>query len=176
MNREKQVLESRRLIEEGLVRAVRTKGYAAVSVSDIAVEAGVSRTTFYRHFAAKRDVLLSLFGRISGEVLDEAASAGQPDFRTLVRRRFAFVAEHPELPALLSEPEVRVLFHELRRQVSNRVVRAVGTQPSPDSQAAFAREFYLGGTDAVTDAWIRGGMIESVDEMTAIVVGLIGRT
>ena len=169
MKRSRQVSESRRLIEDGLIHVVRQKGYATASVSEIALEAGVSRTTFYRHFTTKRDVLLSLFRRISGELLNEA-SAREPALGDLVRRRFAFIANHPELPALLAEPEVQVVFHEFRRELSNRIVQQVGEQPT-----AFAREFYLGGTDAVTNAWIRAGMVESVDEMTAIVVGLIGR-
>ena len=167
MKRTKQVSESRRLIEDGLVRAVLAKRYAAVSVADIAAAAGVSRTTFYRHFPTKRDVLLSFLRRISGEVLTETTQ--QPDLSELVRRRFAFIAEHPDLPALLADSEVQVVFHEFRRELSSRI----GT-PTGDRPTAFAREFYLGGTDAVTSAWIRAGMLESIDEMTAIVVGLIG--
>lgn len=57
------------------------KGYAAVAVEDITNEAGVSRVTFYRHFASKAAVALELFqraGKIAGPRLIEI---GSRDFR-----------------------------------------------------------------------------------------------
>jgi AcrR family transcriptional regulator len=41
----------RRQILEAMVRVVGRKGYRATSVADVIVEADVSRTTFYKHFA-----------------------------------------------------------------------------------------------------------------------------
>ena len=57
------------------------KGYAAVSVEDITSEAGVSRVTFYRHFATKAAVALELFHR-AGEVAGpRLVEIGSRDFR-----------------------------------------------------------------------------------------------
>lgn len=55
-------------------------GYAAVSVEDIATEAGVSRVTFYRHFPTKAAVAMELFQR--------AAVQGTPRFTVIAARDF----------------------------------------------------------------------------------------
>jgi len=49
-----------RLLEAAL-RAVATKGYAAVTISDLTKEAGVSRTTFYELFEDKEACFLAAY-------------------------------------------------------------------------------------------------------------------
>lgn len=56
------------------------KGYAAVSVEDITSAAGVSRVTFYRHFATKASVALELFARAGDVAAPRLLSIGGRDF------------------------------------------------------------------------------------------------
>ena len=49
--------ELRDRITEAAVRCFRTKGYDEVSVNDICREANVARSTFYRVFSNKKDVI-----------------------------------------------------------------------------------------------------------------------
>jgi AcrR family transcriptional regulator len=42
------------------------RGYGAVRVEDVARAAGVSRATFYNHFAEREDILVALFERLLG--------------------------------------------------------------------------------------------------------------
>ena len=53
-----------RLLDAGF-EVIRRKGYQAVTVADILDEAGLSTRSFYRHFAAKDDLLDALFRRDS---------------------------------------------------------------------------------------------------------------
>lgn len=46
---------------EGMTLAVARKGYAAVTISDVVAEAGVSKRTFYEHFSSKEDCLLACY-------------------------------------------------------------------------------------------------------------------
>lgn len=64
------------------------QGYATVSVEDITSAAGVSRVTFYRHFATKAAVALELFeraGEIAGPRLVEIGSRDFRDRATVVQ-------------------------------------------------------------------------------------------
>jgi len=64
---------------EALLRAmidvVGAKGYRAVAVADVLAEAGVSRTTFYKHFDDKLDCFLAAYDAAADEVV-EAVEAG----------------------------------------------------------------------------------------------------
>jgi AcrR family transcriptional regulator len=56
-------------------------GYVAVSVEDIALAAGVSRVTFYRHFNSKADLALELFRQTSAAAMPDFLRIGQSDYR-----------------------------------------------------------------------------------------------
>ncbi len=55
---------TRHAILETALRLFGERGYIGVRVEDIAREAGVSRATFYKHFAERDEILASLFGRL----------------------------------------------------------------------------------------------------------------
>ena len=53
---------------EALGRAVAEKGYAAATIDDIVRGAGVSKKTFYEHFADKEDCFLAAYEAASAEL------------------------------------------------------------------------------------------------------------
>jgi len=78
-------------------------GYAEASAEAIAREAGMSKATFYEHFANKEEAILALFDTSVELVLDRMAEAAQTATGEPVQRvragLHAFVlslAEHPE--------------------------------------------------------------------------------
>lgn len=66
-------------------------GYAAVSVEDIAAAAGVSRMTFYRHFAGKAALAVELYARETQGAMPRIAAIAGDAFhdRAVVRRWMA---------------------------------------------------------------------------------------
>ena len=58
--RERKKLEAWRTIRSTALRLISERGYDAVSVEDIAAEAGVSRTTFFSYFPSKEAVAFEL--------------------------------------------------------------------------------------------------------------------
>jgi AcrR family transcriptional regulator len=93
------------------------RGYERTTVIDIAQRAGLGKTTFFRHFPDKREVLFG--GSALGDLLAGAIAAAPPDAtpleavahaldvagtevftserRAFVARRRAVIAAHPEL-------------------------------------------------------------------------------
>jgi AcrR family transcriptional regulator len=55
------------------LREFREVGFAAAQIDRIARDAGVTRGTFYFHFAAKDDVLLELARRINERIAHRVA-------------------------------------------------------------------------------------------------------
>ena len=78
------VLESQRgRLLGAMAAAVAEKGYANVAVADVIERAGVSRKTFYEHFANKEDCFLAAYDAgvdILVAAIDEAVAAPAPDW------------------------------------------------------------------------------------------------
>ena len=95
-------IQSQRLYEAA-ARVFARSGYAEASAERIAREAGMSKATFYEHFANKEECILALFDRAAEVVLAAMATAaqragGDPVERLKAGTR-AFlreVATHPE--------------------------------------------------------------------------------
>lgn len=65
----------REAIVAAMVRVAGSKGYLAVSVADVLTEAGVSRTTFYKHFSDKLECFLAAYDRAMETILEAAETA-----------------------------------------------------------------------------------------------------
>ncbi len=88
---------TRDAIVASAVELFARNGYGAVRVEDVARAAGVSRTTFYNHFAEREEILATLLERLLGaEVEEEAPADGSPPLarvretiRAAIRRMLA---------------------------------------------------------------------------------------
>jgi AcrR family transcriptional regulator len=71
-----------------MLKAASDLGYREANVQDVIDRAGVSRPTFYEHFANKEDCFLTAFDTTAGRILErvsEAASKGGDDWRARLR-------------------------------------------------------------------------------------------
>ncbi len=62
------VQRTRRAIWQALLRLSRARGYGAVTVADIAREAGINRSTFYAHFPDKEAVIGDELARLKRDL------------------------------------------------------------------------------------------------------------
>jgi AcrR family transcriptional regulator len=60
---------------EAVGRAVAERGYAAATIDDVVRGAGVSKKTFYEHFADKEDCFLAAYETASEELLERVREA-----------------------------------------------------------------------------------------------------
>jgi AcrR family transcriptional regulator len=155
---------------EAMARAVAAKGYAKVTVADVVSLAGVSRSTFYEHFADKEECFLAAYREGSALVIRECAVAvaksGAVDWHDRVR-----IGVTTWVEALAADPDLaRALLVDvlgagpdavtLRREVFSRFVDLWRPASDGDRPADVALR-------RVPDAFLRalvGGLAELVQE------------
>lgn len=81
-HRERQRVQTQRLIQEHAIRLFIERGYDRTTVGDVAAAAGVSPMTLYRHFPTKQDLVL----RDEYDALIAERIAARPDDEPLVLR------------------------------------------------------------------------------------------
>lgn len=102
------VLSQRRRIIEAMVSSCAEKSYPSTTISDIVSRASISRTTFYKRFAGKRDCFDAAIDACIDEVREVAAAsaAGSDSPPEAVRKTTAALLElmtaKPDLAQLLT--------------------------------------------------------------------------
>jgi len=92
---------------EAVGRAVAERGYGAATIDDLVRRAGVSKKTFYDHFADKEDCFLAAYEAASEELLERVQEAHDSDGDWLQRTRAGIVAY---LRWLAAEPALARVF------------------------------------------------------------------
>src|ERR687889_1957736 len=88
---------------EAVGRAVAERGYGAATIDDVVRGAGVSKKTFYEHFADKQDCFLAAYEAASEELLERVqdAHASHADWlgrtRAGIRAYLRWLAAEPAL-------------------------------------------------------------------------------
>lgn len=151
------------------LRLFDEQGFDKTTVEQIAAEAGLSRTTFFRYFGTKEDVVLGHLGELGREIA--TVLAGRPEDERpwdSLRRAFDVItglnAEEPEkalgFARMLSDtPSLRARHWEKVFSWQNLLVpeiaRRLGADPTAaeDPRAHALVASALACTDAATDAW-----------------------
>jgi len=92
---------------EAVGRAVAERGYAAATIDDVVRGAGVSKKTFYEHFADKEDCFLAAYEAASEELFRRVREARAAHEDWLERTRAGIVAY---LRWLAAEPALARVF------------------------------------------------------------------
>jgi len=100
--------EIRARILPAMATLVAEKGYAAVTIDDIARAARISKRTFYDHFEDKQRCLLAAYEDAAAHVYDICARAAAPELPWRARVD-AVIGTY--LKALAARPEMTRVFH-----------------------------------------------------------------
>ncbi len=97
------VRRTRQLLQQAFLELFQEKGFAAITVQDIAERATVNRATFYAHFEDKYDLLDALireqFQQVVAGTLPAAPGKGVGSLRQLIQAVFDFMgAFHSHCP------------------------------------------------------------------------------
>jgi AcrR family transcriptional regulator len=168
---------------DAMAETVAEKGYAATTVADVVARAGVSRRTFYEHFADREDCFLAAYDAGVEIMLDHLVAQAAADeggswrerVRRGVRAYLEILAAEPAFArtflievlaagprALARRAEVHERFVGLLREQA-----ALARQEHPElpelPDAVFTA--IVGGVNEVVSTWIRDGRGDRLTEL-----------
>jgi AcrR family transcriptional regulator len=168
---------------DAMAEAVAEKGYAATTVADVVSRAGVSRRTFYEHFADKEDCFLAAYDTGVQLMLDhlvaEATAAEGQDWPERMRRGLRayleILAAEPAFArtflievlaagprGLARRAEVHARFAALWKQQAE-LARADHPELRDVPEPVYTA--IVGGVDEVVTIWVREGKGERLLEL-----------
>src|ERR1035437_6064236 len=109
-------------LQQAAMALFRERGYAEVTVAEIADRAGLTKRTFFNHFADKREVLFAGAKALEASIVKHLTEAGDDldplDYSDFPRPRGELIASSPERKDrdLIKMPPLASPIAEPRRQ------------------------------------------------------------
>jgi AcrR family transcriptional regulator len=162
-----------------MLKAAAELGYRETTVQEVIERAGVSRPTFYEHFANKEDCFLAAFdttaSRLSARV-EAATRAGGEDWRNRLRLGLEtllnFAATEPDAARTLvvearaaSDDAVRRRDELLDQFTACIDAQVRGRLPDPPSYSAITASGIVGGIEALLYSRLNKGELDDLDSL-----------
>ena len=130
--------QTRDLVLDTALRLFNEHGYLGVRVEDIAQQAGVSRATFYKHFAEREQILAELFERLLGADTAPSDSSEAPDPATA--EQLVVSAVEGAVQRMLAQEDLARFVYSLPVRHSALLRPDVGTTPPVFAQVTHLLE------------------------------------
>ena len=143
----KTALLSQQQIAEAFVLLLKTTPYAAVSISAVCKQAGISRQTFYSLFESKENIVLYLLGRSHGFTPGQSCLNRSLSLEELSREYSSYIADRKDFLQLLVRNDIIYLLHECLYQSFMDCQMFLPDLPS--TRREFGAEFIAGGLSGI---------------------------
>lgn len=177
-------------LAEAAAAVFARSGYAEATAEAIAREAGMSKATFYEHFANKEDCILQLFDRAMERLIGAMSAAGgrQSDlepterYRRSLRALLAVVAEHRDYAQTLLVEIIGAgpVAAERRDGFLSAIAAYVDQRNAEDAKAGTANRLASGDAYAVvgaamelTSRHIRTGVPADIMDLEPVIVRVL---
>lgn len=151
-------------ITDSLIELLKSKELGDISISEICNHAGVGRTSFYRNFETKEDILRRYIGKMFDEIKANYEALGGTAVNELLRLIFFGFEKDRAFYALLNE---RGLVYLLK----DHILGICGPLPEDEALVAYTKAFAAYTLYGWIEVWFQRGMRESAEEMAALFPG-----
>ncbi|QAT42476.1 TetR/AcrR family transcriptional regulator [Aminipila luticellarii] len=146
---------------EALLMLMEKKDYADISISEIAAKAGVNRSTFYRNFNSKNEIIKYYFKQIIYKHYFSVSSEPTSIPNYLLEMFTHYYGYKKELLLMHRANVTHIILEALDEAFS-----AIHTDTTVESH--YATRYHTGGIYNVFLLWFEGGMKETPAEITKI--------
>lgn len=149
-------------LSDALIRLMREKEFAKISIKEIAATAGVGRATWFRNYTSKNEALTFKLVQVWNRWADEHA--------IVVRNRFTldnakeFFQFNYEIKHILQV----VYDSNMQSAIYDAFYQVMMPQYGANAKECYQARFYSYGLFGLLDEWIKRGFKESAEEMVAI--------
>jgi len=171
LNVDKRALRTRHLLAEALMSLGAEQDVDTLDVGDLVAEAGVSRSTFYAHFASKDDFLVRSFVNMIAAT-EAAVRAKFPDRADLLPSHslFAHIYNAGDFARGIARSEIFPAQLAAGEQKLRDIVEENLRRRAPHWGAEQRREaavFIAAGFIGLIKWWMQGGLKQTPDRMEA---------
>lgn len=154
-------------IADALLILMSNKDYTDITVGEIAEKAGVNRSTYYRHFEKKEDVVMYFLDNISKNIL-EWDKAKKSSFEEHLINVYKHYYNHKKQMMTIYKNGLSGLFLDILKKY-------LGADSHKDEQASIQYDiaFHIGGTFNHFMLWFSRDMSDSPEDMASHTIAIL---
>lgn len=154
-----------------LLKLMKSQEFAKIAVSDIVRVAGVGRSSFYRNFDSKEDLICSYITDLYRERFESSEIPvrlyGSGNIEEFLTPRFNFIKEHEDIFKTLHRQNMLYNFFIM---IENDIVPILCGH---NAESPYIRAMFSGSCAGVARLWIEHDFAESVEEMVNLFAYLL---
>ena len=171
----KTALQSQRQVAEAMMRLIREKPYAQITISELCKIAGVSRQTFYSLFTSRENVMIFTLQAEACDApeisLPESCCDRSSALRWICRGYSEYLLRNRQLIKLLVDNHIDYLLYDSFFEAMDGCECFLArTDPCVRRYAA---SFYAGGIACVAKRYAQEGCVTSADALEELLMTLL---
>lgn len=148
-------------ITASVLKLLEEKPLQEISISEICEDAAIGRTSFYRNYESKEDVIKQFIRQLIGEWAQAYRPEQGGSNARLFGSFFQHLKDHADFFLLLKRRGLMYLFLEV-------YVALNGAVPEDENMWAYTKAFIAYGTYGWIEEWLARGMQESAQTMAEL--------
>lgn len=147
-------------IVDALLILMTEKDFQSITIGELVKKAGVNRSTYYRHFNGKEDIIFYFFDSVMNEYLEKIQHQ-KLDLKTYLLKLFAHYLNYKKQMLIIYQSGLSlILLKVLEKHFHSQI------DTSKPLTEQYKVSFYIGGIFNHLQMWFSRDMEESPEEMT----------
>lgn len=182
MDRENQrIVLTKRLLKESLMRLLYEKDLEKINITELCMDAGINRATFYRHYALPRDVLTEIQRDLYFELKRVVGMpSSQPEAAKSIEKLCCYLEEHAELLRVIirnnTDEDFVVFINSIYTEIWAEISGVGILKDLSDEDVKLLTLYCAGGSYFILRHWLLGNVHKSATEMAVYVYEILNKT
>ncbi|MCQ9627297.1 TetR/AcrR family transcriptional regulator [Cetobacterium somerae] len=156
------MIKTKNILANTLINMLKDKEYKNITITDIALKANINRSTYYRNFSTKDEVITFYFSNILKEFLKKIDEENEI-FENYIKILFTHYFDYKEELILIYKNELFFLFLK-----SLKKILEIKNFKHLNIDSYYKIQYHSGGIYNFFSFWISRGMIEPPEKISEI--------
>jgi AcrR family transcriptional regulator len=174
----RKVKYTKMVLKESLIKILKEKAIARISITELCEEADINRATFYTHYSDQYDLIKQIEGELINDINmyleNYPFNENESESLQVMEKLLEYIKENGEVcSVLLSDNGDRNFQKEVMLIVQRKCIKEWTTKKSMNIEVAkYLYSYATNGSIGIILKWFEDGMERSTHEMAEMVIKL----